>query len=55
MFGLGVPEVLLVLVIILLIFGAGRLPELGRGLGEGIGGFKRAIRDEPARDEKKGA
>jgi sec-independent protein translocase protein TatA len=55
MFGLGVPELLLILVIVVLIFGTSRLPELGRGIGEGIRNFKRSIRDEPDGDDAKDA
>ena len=41
---LGFPEILLILLIVVLIFGTSRIPELGRGLGEGIKNFKKAMR-----------
>ena len=46
MFGsLGVPELLLILLIILLLFGSNRLPDLAKGLGKGIRNFKEAARE----------
>ena len=42
MFGIGMPELLIILVIILIIFGAGKLPQIGEGLGKGIRNFKKA-------------
>jgi sec-independent protein translocase protein TatA len=52
MFGdVGVPEVIIILVILLLIFGPSRLGDLGASLGKGIRGFKRAIREPDGLDE----
>jgi len=42
MFGIGIPELIIILVIVLIIFGAGKLPEIGSGLGRGIKNFKKA-------------
>ncbi len=50
---LGTPELLLIALIALVVFGTGRLPDLGRGLGEGIRNFRQAMRDgERGVDEK---
>lgn len=65
MFGLGFGELVVLLVIVLIIFGAGRLPELGESLGRGIRNFRKQLRmpdeidvtpqkdsDEPAQPKK---
>lgn len=45
MFGFGVTELIIILAIVLVIFGAGKLPEIGAGLGKGIKNFKKATSD----------
>lgn len=47
---IGLPEMLIILAIVILIFGANRLPELGRGIGAGIKNFKTGMKDEAHKD-----
>ena len=46
MFGLGIWELVLILGIVVLLFGTSRLPQLGKGLGEGINNFKRGLKGD---------
>ena len=44
--GIGLPELIVILVIVLIIFGAGKLPQIGEGLGKGIRNFRKATKDK---------
>jgi sec-independent protein translocase protein TatA len=53
---LGFPELLLILLIVVIVFGASKLPQLGRGLGEGISNFKEGLKskdDNKSKSEEK--
>ena len=50
MFGMGIGELLVVLVIVLVVFGAGRLPEVMGSLGKGVQAFKRGLHEPPEID-----
>ncbi len=54
MFSIGLPELILILVIVLILFGPGKLPEIGRALGKGLSEFKKAKKDleDEFKDEK---
>jgi sec-independent protein translocase protein TatA len=53
MFGIGMPELIIILVIILIIFGAGKLPEIGAGMGKAIRNFKGATSDADEKEPDK--
>ena len=50
---LGLPELLVILAIVVIIFGANRLPDIGRGIGSAIKNFKEGLKDETS-DHKEG-
>lgn len=50
MFGLGITELLVIMIIVLIVFGASRLPEIGSGLGKAIRGFKESVTGKDAID-----
>jgi sec-independent protein translocase protein TatA len=53
---IGLPELLIILVVAVLLFGGKKIPEVAKGLGEGIRNFKNSLKgEEPATDDKKQA
>ncbi len=51
MFGIGMQELLIILVLVLIVFGAGKLPQVGEALGKGIRNFKAGLREENNQDD----
>jgi len=53
MFRLGVPELLIIAILVLFLFGGKKLPEMGKGIGEGIKNFKKSIKGDDASKENR--
>lgn len=53
MFGIGGGEWLVILLIVMIVFGAGKLPELGAGIGKGIRNFKDSVKDEEKKEAER--
>ncbi|MES1242836.1 MAG: twin-arginine translocase TatA/TatE family subunit [Acidobacteriota bacterium] len=49
--GLGMPELFVVFLIVIVLFGASRLPQIGKGLGEGIKNFKKGLKGDETPDQ----
>ena len=52
MFGLGMPELVVVFLIVLVVFGAGKIPQIGEGIGKAIRGFNKALSEPPEQLEE---
>lgn len=53
MFGLGTQELIIILILVLIVFGAGKLPQVGGALGKGLRNFKQGIKDDETDEKKK--
>ena len=49
---IGLPELILILLVLLLVFGASRLPEIGKGLGQALSNFKQSVKDGGSEKDK---
>ena len=52
MFGLGAPELIIILLLVVLLFGAAKIPELGRSVGEGLANLKKGLKDANSTEEE---